>query len=118
MSDLTVKMPESSVQASTVQIPTELLSSILASVEELKSSVSNLEADNQRLGNELGSVKTDVVALHRSCGVKFRKFPQLPVELRRYTVPHPYFAVTDKLIHMQEHLDIRMHGSSIACPKR
>ncbi|PVH68288.1 hypothetical protein DL98DRAFT_662240 [Cadophora sp. DSE1049] len=50
-------MPEAPVQASTVQISTELVSSILASVEELKSSVSNLEADNQRLRKELGSVK-------------------------------------------------------------
>lgn len=75
MLDLIVRMPEAPVQASTVQISTELLSSILASVEEPKSEDSNLEADNQRLRKELGSVKTDVVTLHRISGVKFRKFP-------------------------------------------
>ena len=45
VSDLIVRMPKSSVQAANVQISTELISSILAYVEELKSSVTNLEAD-------------------------------------------------------------------------
>jgi hypothetical protein len=79
-----------------VSIPADVLTSLLASVNDLKSSIHSLEGSVLRLQNEnksimedlrstkaeLQSTKDDLTIFRENSGVKFPRFPELPVEIR------------------------------------
>jgi TolA-binding protein len=71
-------------------IPTDLLTTLLASISDLKSSVNSLQGsisklqyENKGLREELQSTKTDLMILRENSDVRFPQFSKLPAELRR-----------------------------------
>lgn len=66
--------------------PADLLASLAASVKDLRDSVSQLRSDNDRLQQELSSVKSDLMTLQQNVGARFPQFPRLPFELRQHVI--------------------------------
>jgi hypothetical protein len=71
-------------------VPADLLTTLLATINDLKLSVntlqeavSKLQNENRGLREELKSTKTDLLILRENSGVRFPQFSKLPVELRR-----------------------------------
>jgi len=62
-------------QQNLIQVPSELLTSLLTSIEGLQRDVSRLRQDNESLAYQ-------VRHLQRRWGSKFPKFPKLPAEIR------------------------------------
>jgi hypothetical protein len=79
-------VPNESKQNTALPIPTDLIASLAASVKDLRDSVSQLCTENDRLQQELNSVKLDLVTLQRNAGARFPHFSRLPEELRRYVL--------------------------------
>jgi peptidoglycan hydrolase CwlO-like protein len=66
--------------------PADFLASLAASVKDLRDSVSQLRSDNDRLQQELSSMKSDLITLQQNVGARFPQFPRLPFELRQYVI--------------------------------
>ncbi|KAE8440817.1 hypothetical protein EG329_006549 [Mollisiaceae sp. DMI_Dod_QoI] len=65
----------------TVQVPAELFSSLLTSVEQLKQAVSRLQTENALMA-------CDIRILREHNGAKFYLFPELPTEIRHMIWEH------------------------------
>jgi hypothetical protein len=63
-------------QQNNVQIPAELLNSLLARVNRIDNTLFKLQNDNAELRRELSTIR-------QSCGGESTLFPKLPLELRR-----------------------------------
>jgi hypothetical protein len=77
---------DASKQNAVLPVPTDLFASLAASVKNLSDSVSQLRSDNDRLQQELSSVKSDLIALQQNVGARFPQFPRLPFELRQHVI--------------------------------
>jgi peptidoglycan hydrolase CwlO-like protein len=75
---------DASQQNAVLPVPADLLASLAASVKDLNDSVSQLRSDNDRLQQELSSVKSELMTLQQNVGARFPQFPRLPFELRQY----------------------------------
>jgi hypothetical protein len=77
---------DASRQNAVLPVPTGLFASLVASVKDLSDSVSQLRSDNDRLQQELSSVKSDLITLQQNVGGRFPQFQRLPFELRQYVI--------------------------------
>lgn len=53
------------------------------SISKLQGSMSQLQQDNDELREEIKTKASDLAILQQNCGVMFRKFGELPLELRQ-----------------------------------
>jgi hypothetical protein len=99
-----------SKQNAVLPVPTDLFASLVTSVKDLSDSVSQLRNDNDRLQQELSSVKSDLITLQQNVGARFPQFQRLPFELRQYVI---LLIIGIKLtIVLQNDLAHCMQGSS------
>jgi cell division protein FtsB len=68
---------------SIIQIPADVLTSLLQSLHGLQSSIAELKNENQGLQQALSSVETNVQKLQVHSGMQFALFPKLPLEIQR-----------------------------------
>lgn len=66
-----------------IQVPAQLLNTLLMSVESLKKEVALVKSQNQELQTQLSLTHGDLRTLQKNSGVAFYFFPKLPIEIRQ-----------------------------------